>query len=186
MQDPLSESAKGGPGIVEIFLGFFSVSVIGFGGVLPWARWLAVEQRKWLTPAEFNEAMALCQFLPGGNIINFSVVVGSKYCGVPGAIAGVVGLMIGPFFIMIGMASLYARFSEVPGVVGMLNGMSAAGAGLVTAMTIKMALELKEEYVPLLFAVAGFVAVGLFRVPLVYAIGVLAPLSILYAWRRVR
>jgi len=38
------------PSVVDLFTGFFIVGVYGFGGVLPWARRMIVEQRKWLTP----------------------------------------------------------------------------------------------------------------------------------------
>jgi chromate transporter len=186
MQDSPSALPAPKPGLGELFLAFFGISIMGFGGVMPWARWMVVEKRGWLTPAEFNEALSLCQFLPGGNIINFGVVVGNRNGGALGAIAAVSGMLIAPFFIVIGLAIVYAQFSQMPGVNGMLIGVSAAASGLITSMTIKMALAMKEEIVPLLFAVAGFVAVGVFRVPLIVAVLVMAPLTILYAWRRVR
>jgi chromate transporter len=68
----------------------------------------------------------------------------------------------------------------------MLVAVSAAAAGLITAMTVKMVMAMREEIVPLLFAAAGFVAVGIFRVPLLAAVLILAPMTVLYAWRRVR
>ena len=61
------------------------MSVAGFGGVLPWARRAIVEERKWLTAEEFNEAFSFSQFLPGPNIVNFSVVFGSRLRGAAGA-----------------------------------------------------------------------------------------------------
>jgi chromate transporter len=186
MQDSSPEQPDPKTGLGALFVAFFGISIMGFGGVMPWARWMVVEKRGWLTPAEFNEALSLCQFLPGGNIINFGVVVGNRRCGVLGSIAAVSGMLVAPFFIVICLAMVYARFSQVPGVAGMLTGVSAAASGLVTAMTIKMALAMKEEIVPLLFAVSGFVAVGVFRVPLLVAVLVMAPITILYAWRRVR
>ncbi len=75
------------PSLYDLFAGFFVVGVFGFGGVLPWARRLIVEQRRWLTQAEFNEMLGLCQFLPGGNIMNVTVALGSRFRGVPGAAA---------------------------------------------------------------------------------------------------
>jgi chromate transporter len=61
------------------------VSISGFGGALPWLRRMIVEQRRWMTSEEFNEAFALSQFLPGPNVVNFSVVFGSRFGGAPGA-----------------------------------------------------------------------------------------------------
>jgi chromate transporter len=81
------------PTVIELFAGFFVVGICGFGGVLPWARRMIVEQRRWLTPAEFTEMLGLCQFLPGGNIMNVTIVLGSRFRGIPGALACFLGLM---------------------------------------------------------------------------------------------
>src|SRR5947209_4574084 len=64
------------PGIGELFGGFLWLGMIGFGGVLPLSRRMIVEDRRWLTGAEFTELLALCQFLPGGNVINVAVAIG--------------------------------------------------------------------------------------------------------------
>jgi chromate transporter len=185
MRDSSPEPTQERPGVGGLFLAFLTMSLMGFGGVLAWARWMTVEKRRWLTATEFNEALSLCQFLPGGNIVNFSVLIGSRYRGAPGAIAAVTGLLLGPFFIVIGLASLYVEFSAVPGIAGMLTAVSAAAAGLVVSVAVKMALTMRGEIVPLLFAIAGFVAVAIFRTPLVATVLVMAPITVLYAWRRV-
>src|SRR3954449_7965477 len=40
------------PTLGALFAGFFSIGMSGFGGVLPWARRMLVEQRGWLTGPE--------------------------------------------------------------------------------------------------------------------------------------
>ncbi len=84
------------PDIGELFAGFFILGLTGFGGVLPLARHMMVEKRGWLTGAEFTDLLGLCQFLPGGNIINMSVAVGLKFRGIPGAFASIIGLIAVP------------------------------------------------------------------------------------------
>ena len=42
------------PSRTELFLGFLGIAVVAFGGVLPWARYVLVERRRWLTPDEFS------------------------------------------------------------------------------------------------------------------------------------
>lgn len=49
----------------QLFSGFLMLGLIGFGGVLPLARSMLVEQRRWLTAEQFTELLGLCQFLPG-------------------------------------------------------------------------------------------------------------------------
>jgi chromate transporter len=61
---------------LQLFLGFAKTGLRGFGGVLSWARRLVVEERAWLSPGEFSDVLSLCQFLPGPNIVNVSIVVG--------------------------------------------------------------------------------------------------------------
>ena len=67
------------PGLLELFVAFAKMSLAGFGGVLVWARRGIVDQHRWMTAEEFNETFALCHFLPGPNIVNLSVVFGSRF-----------------------------------------------------------------------------------------------------------
>src|SRR5215469_724815 len=77
------------PGIAELFTVFAAISLSGFGGVLAWARRIMVERRGWFTAEQFNEAFALCAFLPGGNMVNFAVIFGARMRGPLGALAAV-------------------------------------------------------------------------------------------------
>ena len=84
------------PTLPRLFLGFLSVGMYGFGGVLPWARRMIVEQKRWLTAAEFTDMLGLCQFLPGGNIMNLTIALGARFHGAPGAVTAFAGLMAAP------------------------------------------------------------------------------------------
>ena len=76
--------ASAPPGLVALFLAFARMSLAGFGGVLVFARRAIVEQHRWMTADEFNETFALCHFLPGPNIVNLSMVFGSRLRGIAG------------------------------------------------------------------------------------------------------
>src|SRR3954467_12837855 len=77
------------PGLAELFVAFAKMSLAGFGGVLVWARRGIVDQHRWMTAEEFNATFALCHFLPGPNIVNLSVVFGSRFRGFAGGLAAV-------------------------------------------------------------------------------------------------
>lgn len=173
------------PRLLDLFLAFAGIALMGFGGVLPWARRMLVEQRRWLTGEEFTEVLSLGQFLPGGNIINVAVVVGGRARGPLGAIVSVVGLLAAPIAVVILAGALYVRFQDAPRVHGALSGLAAAAIGLVIAMGLKMLepLVIRRAVVPVIFVLLTFAAVGLFRVSLPIAVLVLAPLSIAFAWR---
>src|SRR5580692_4843165 len=101
------------PSIGELFITFATISLSGFGGVLAWSRRMMVEERRWLTPEQFNETYALCAFLPGGNILNFSVILGARFRGAWGAIAAAAGLMGPPLLLVICIGAIYAHYGDV-------------------------------------------------------------------------
>jgi len=172
------------PSLSELFHGFSLVSISGFGGALPWARRMIVEQKRWMTTEEFNEAFALSQFLPGPNVINFSVVFGSRIAGPVGAVVALGGLLGPPLVIVTLLAVLYERFGGVEVLSRILAGITAAATGLLIAVVAKMAAPLflsRWNSAPL-FAVLAFVGVALMHWPLPYVFLGLAPLSIAFAW----
>ncbi len=182
-KDDQSDSA---PGLLALFVAFFGIAVMGFGGVLPWARRMLVEERAWLTAEEFTEVLSLGQFLPGGNIINVSVVVGQRFHGALGSIVALVGLLAAPCTVILFLGELYLRYADLPRVHGALGGLTAAAVGLILSLALKLAKPLlaKRALVPLLVAALTFVAVGFLRVPLPLAVLVLAPISVALAWWR--
>jgi chromate transporter len=172
--------------LLDLFVAFTLVSLCGFGGVLAWSRRMLVEQRGWMTADEFNEAYALCQFLPGPNVVNLSVVFGRRIRGVPGAAVALLGLLGPPFVIVTLIAAAYAQWGEIAALQRMLLGVAAAAVGLILGTCAKMALPLFKDRLGVapLVALATFVSIGVLRWPLYGALAVLVPLSIAIAWVR--
>lgn len=176
------------PGLVDLFIAFAKMSLMGFGGVLVWARRAIVEQHKWMTADQFNETFALCHFLPGPNIVNLSVVFGSRFRGIPGAIAAFLGLVLPPVLIVLGLAVLYARYGEIEALRRTLAGVVCATAGLFFATVVKMLQPIvkNRSVVALAMVAAVFVAIGPLRLPLqpVLLVAVPASLIIVYMMHR--
>jgi chromate transporter len=172
------------PGLLELFVAFAKMSLAGFGGVLVWARRAIVDQHRWMTPEEFNEAFALCHFLPGPNIVNLSVVFGARFRGIPGSIAAFLGLVGPPVIIVTMLAAIYARYGEIAALQRTLVGVSCAAVGLFLAVIFRMMMPLlkKRDPVALLLMAAVFVAIGLLRLPLPQVLVVAIPLSIVMTY----
>jgi chromate transporter len=181
-----SPSPPAPPALLDLFVAFALVSLCGFGGVLAWSRRMLVEQRGWMTADEFNEAYALCQFLPGPDVVNLSVVFGRRIRGVPGAAVALLGLLGPPFVIVTLIAAAYAQWGEIAALQRMLLGVAAAAVGLILGTCAKMALPLFKDRLGVapLVALATFVSIGVLRWPLYGALAVLVPLSIAIAWVR--
>jgi chromate transporter len=169
------------PSVAALFLAFAKMSVAGFGGVLYWARRAIVDQQRWLTADEFNQTYALCHFLPGPNIVNFSMVFGARLRGIVGGIAAFVGLLVPPMLIMTVLAALYARYGEIDDLRRILAGISCAAVGLLIANVLRMATPLvaRRDVVGGVMLAVVFVAIGVLRLPLAAVLLAAIPLSII-------
>jgi chromate transporter len=171
------------PTHAELFFAFFKITLSGFGGTLPWTRRMFVEEKRWLTAQEFNDVYALCQFLPGPNIVNLTAVFGSRMRGPTGALAAWSGFLLVPFCVMLAAAVLYERYSDVEAVRRVLTGIAPAAAGLIIATVAKMAAPLFRSLGPAPFViVATAIAIGLMRWPLLWVMLTMVPASIGLAW----
>jgi chromate transporter len=178
------QSAPNPPSPGELFLAFAKMSLAGFGGVLVWARRGIVEQHRWMSAEEFNETFALCHFLPGPNIVNLSVVFGSRFGGLAGGLAAFAGLIGPPMLIAIMLAALYARFGEIETLRRILAGIACAAVGLLIAVVLRMMMPLvrKRDVAGMLMLMAVFVAIGVLRLPLQVVLLVAVPLSLFITW----
>jgi chromate transporter len=172
------------PKPLELFTAFSLISVSGFGGVLYWSRRMMVDERKWMTAEEFNEAYALCNFLPGPNIVNFSVVFGRQVGGTVGALVALLGLLGPPFLLVTLLGLLYTYYGDIAALQRVLAGVAAAAAGLTISTGLKIAGPLFRQRPGLahVVAIAAFLAVGILRWPIYWVLGALIPCGIALAW----
>jgi chromate transporter len=169
------------PTVLDIFLTYLRIGLIGFGGVNAWARRTLVEEKRWLTEQDYAETLGLGQALPGPNALNVAIFLGERWRGPAGAIAAPLGLFGGPLCVLILLAVAHDRWGEIPLVKAVLAGTAAAAAGMVIGTALKMVQKLKPA---LPVVVVGLAAVGgaLLRVPLPVIVLGLAPFGIAAAW----
>lgn len=188
---PAAAPADGRPrpeSLTDLFISFTLLALQGFGGVLAVVQRELVEKKRWLTREEFVEDWAVAQILPGPNVINLALMIGDRYFGVRGAVAGVAGMMVCPLFVVLALAMVYSEFAGNPHVAGALRGMGAVAAGLITATGLKLGSALRTHPLglPLCLAIAlaCFASIALLRLPLVYVLVVLGGLACAMTYRR--
>lgn len=169
--------------LTELFSGFLAIGARSFGGVLPWAYRTMVEERRWLTQADFAETIGLCQFLPGPNIGNASIVLGKRWFGVPGALVAFLGLMALPFVWVMLLGLLYLEWASNPTVRAIVTGVGAAGAGLFIGTALKLGKAIVRKPAALVLVASCFLAVGVARWPLLIVMPLAIVLGIVFARR---
>lgn len=171
------------PTPAALFLAFSQMGLLGFGGVLPWARRVLVDRRRWLDDRGFAELLSLGQILPGPNICNLSVMYGYRVAGLAGSLAALGGLVSAPFVLVVTLALAYRHCAEVPAVADALRGMTAVAAGLVIASALRLAASQPRSLRAVLSALLAFVALGLLHWPLLPVMAALAPLALWFTAR---
>jgi chromate transporter len=174
----------------ELFVAFTSLSLQGFGGVLPVAQRVLVERRRWLTKEQFVEMLSVSQVLPGPNVVNLALMFGDRCFGLRGALAALAGMLLVPLIIVLVLTAMYGHFAQDPMVTGALRGMGAVAAGLVISTGLKLMTTLRRNVmgvkICLGFGAITVLATAWLRVPLVWVILGLGAIAIAVAWSRLR
>ena len=178
------------PTLLRVFMEFAKISIVGFGGVLVWARRSLVEKHGWMTPDEFNEAFAISQFCPGPNAVNLAVIFGSRLSGFAGGLVAFLALLGPPAIIVTIVGLLYSHYADAVLLQRILHGITCAAVGLFASMMAKMSAPMlkRREILPILVLLGVFLAVGVMRWPLPDVLITAVPASILltYLARRSR
>jgi chromate transporter len=124
---------------IQLFITFFQIGLFSFGGgyaAMPLIQSLVVEERQWLTMAEYADLTTIAEMTPGPIAVNAATFVGQKMAGLVGAIICTLGCITPSLIIVLILALLYTKYRELksvkivlaqlrPAVVAMI-----AGAGL--------------------------------------------------------
>jgi chromate transporter len=172
----------------DLFVSFTLLALQGFGGVLAVVQRELVEKKRWMSREEFIEEWAVAQIMPGPNVINLSITLGSRYFGLSGALVALAGMITFPLLVVLALALVYAEFAGSPHMAGAIRGMGSVAAGLITATGLKLMPALKRNVlgVPVASALGGvaFVAIAWLKLPLAWVLVALGGGACVLAFRK--
>lgn len=185
--DPDTADIAPAPGLSALFVGMLQVALSAFGGGLSaWSQRIVVEQRRWMTNEEFLAGLTLARLLPGPNQINMAVYIGTRFCGLAGALVALAGMLLVPFTLLMGLGAAYFYLHEIPAIDRVLAGVVAAAAGMALSMGFKILDQYWHDRMALLLAASVFVAMEVFHLRLIPVVLVTAPLAMAWYWPRRR
>jgi chromate transporter len=123
---------------------FLRLGAIGFGGPVALANAIRkdlVEQRLWLTEAEYDDGLAIAAACPGPLAYQLGVYCGYVRHGVTGGLAVAVAFGLAPFAIVVAAAWAYTRFSASWQLRGLFYGV----APVVVALILKACWNLGRK-----------------------------------------
>ena len=165
--------------LAAIFRTFLILGATSFGGgVVAYLREALVSGQGWLDDDEFLGDLELSQTLPGLNATNMSVIVGDRLRGVAGAIVAFLGMTLPGTIVVFVLGVLYGVHGTHPIVNAVLAGIAAAAVGLLLAVTLQIGRKQIDAYGDVLILLITFLAVGVFRLSLIWALLTLGPASV--------
>ena len=117
-----------------IFFTFAKVGIFGYGGgpsFIPLMQVEVVERHRWLTEAEFVDALAMGYTLPGPIATKMSAYIGYRLAGYAGAAAGLIGVVLPTAILMLALAFFLLKHKDHPAIKGALTAVRPAIVALL-------------------------------------------------------
>lgn len=181
----LTASPTTRPSLWQIFLAFLVMGATSLGGgVVAYLRTGLVARYRWVNDNEFVELLAISQSLPGLNATNISILVGDRLRGGPGALIAAVGMCLPGASLMTAAAFAYGIGGDDPMSRAFLHAIAAGAVGLVLMVAVQLGARVLTVFADYVFMAVTAVAVGVFNVPVIYALIGVGALAIW--WHRPR
>lgn len=157
----------------ELFWSFFKIGTFTIGGgyaMIPLMEKELVDRRRWLSHEDFLDILSVSQAMPGVFAVNMATNIGYKLRRVPGALASIVGNILMPIMIILGLATCfhYLRGNEV--VEAIFRGMRPAVVALIASPVFRMAQVARVNWSNCWIPVASVVLIWLVGVSPTYIV----------------
>lgn len=123
-----------------------------------------VAKRKWLSPQEMIDVVAVMQSLPGLIAVNMAALVGYRVRGVVGSLVAVFASVLSPFLIIAAVAAGMASLSDSPTLAHVFLGVRAGTAALILLSLGRLARQVMDGPVAWTLGALSFLAAVVFRV----------------------
>lgn len=127
--------------IFDIFIKFFSLGLISFGGPIAHIAYFQkrfVEQLKWLDEQSYSKLLALSQFLPGPSSSQVGFAIGLKRGGLIGAITAFIAFTFPSFIILYILATFSLGEAQNSFIAGIILGLKLFAVVIVSDASITM------------------------------------------------
>jgi len=178
MSAPAPTTLAPSPSLWQLFYNFAMVGLFGFGGVMPWARQMMVDRRRWVDEPAFNELLTTGQFFPGPNIGNVSIIYGRRQHGLAGACAALFGLYLFPSIITVLAGFAYARWWSNDTVQQVFGAIMPIATGLMLGTTLRLLKAMPRNLANYCAFAVTFILMGVLVLPLWSVLLICIPLSI--------
>ena len=164
----------------RVLRAWFAISLQTFGGpagqIAVMQRTL-VDERRWIGQKRFEHALNFCMVLPGPEAQQLAIYIGWLLNGVRGGLAAGTLFVLPGAVAMLALSATYVAFGTTTVVTAVFTGLGAAVLAIVAHAVVRVGRRALAHPALVVLAVASFLALALFAVPLPFVIAASPPRS---------
>lgn len=125
----------------QLVLYMLRLGTLGFGGPVALAGYMhrdLVEQRQWISEADYKEGMALAQLMPGPMAAQLAMYLGYVHFRVLGASLVAVAFVLPSFLMVVALGWAYQRYGGLTWMQAVFYGVGAAVIGIISMSAYKL------------------------------------------------
>ncbi|MGY3436705.1 MULTISPECIES: chromate efflux transporter [unclassified Marinovum] len=165
------------PTNADMLRAFGRIGLLSFGGpaaqIAVMHREL-VEDRGWLSEAQFLRALGFCMMLPGPEAMQLATYAGWRLRGTFGGVLAGLLFVVPGAVVIAALAAIYLRFGDVQVVQTVFLGIKAAVIVIVLQALWRLSRKALHGAADVILALAAFVALFAFQLPFPLIIGLAA------------
>ena len=159
--------------LLELFLVFFKIGAVTFGGglaMLPILERELAEKRDWVTKERLLDYFAIGQSTPGIIAVNVATFIGHTKAGVLGGCVATLGVITPSLIIITLIAVFLSGFNDIGWVKKALSGINIGVSALLCKAVWKFRKNVTSSVLAAALFVMAFVAVVVFHVSTVIVV----------------
>ena len=125
----------------QMVLYMLRLGSLGFGGPVALVGYMhrdLVEQRRWITEADYKEGLALAQLAPGPLAAQLGIYMGYVHYRILGATLAGIAFVLPSFLMVVALGWAYVRFGGLPWMQAVFYGVGAAVIGIIAMSARKL------------------------------------------------
>lgn len=148
----------------QMILYFLKLGTIGFGGPVALTGYMyrdLVEQRRWISEADYKDGLALSQLAPGPLAAQLAIYLGYVHYRILGATLVAVAFVLPSFAMVLVLGWAYVRFGGLTWMQAVFYAVGASVIGIIAFSAYKLTTKTigKDWLLWIIFLIAGTVTV---------------------------
>lgn len=149
-----------------IFTSFARIGLFTFGGGYAALRLIQTEiiiSRSWLSMEQFLDVVAIAEVTPGPIALNAATFIGYKLAGIPGSLAGTIGVIFFPVIIVLTLSYFVNKLKDNRKMNAIRTILRAAVMGLIASAAFSMGAAALGDTISILIFGAALAVVFLIK-----------------------